>query len=214
MLQSGVAIEMTTDVGGGENIGFLDPGDYLDYEVNVTISGNYNIDFRTAAQFGTGKIELQFIDQEGSTTIITKPSFSSTGGWQDWVTNSSSANLAAGRYTMRIIIEQGPLNMNWMDFKLSTALESLLENESILVNIFPNPSTNIFKVRADFDALQNIKLELYNSTGQLLEQKTFQGINSLQEDITLINYMEGMYFLVLRFEQNTYRIFKLIKIKS
>ena len=37
--QVGVELETTTDVGGGQNVGFLDPGDVLEYLVHVTQTG-------------------------------------------------------------------------------------------------------------------------------------------------------------------------------
>ena len=39
--QVGVELENTTDTGGGQNIGFLDPNDYLDYFINVAQAGTY-----------------------------------------------------------------------------------------------------------------------------------------------------------------------------
>ena len=46
VFQVGVQLESTSDIGGGQNIGYLDPGDYLDYEVDVLSSGNYRVDFQ------------------------------------------------------------------------------------------------------------------------------------------------------------------------
>ncbi len=81
---------------GGENIGFLDPGDYLDYEINVTVEGAYSADYRTAALFGTGGLELQLIDAAGNVTVTANPSFSSTGDWQNWETTTETIELPKG----------------------------------------------------------------------------------------------------------------------
>ena len=84
--QSGIVLETSTDVDNGKNIGFLDIGDYLDYEVNIPAGGNYIVDYRTAGEFGIGGLELQMIDAAGNVSIISNPSFAATGGWQTWTT--------------------------------------------------------------------------------------------------------------------------------
>ena len=40
--QSGIVLEATTDNGGGQNIGYLAPGDFCEYEVNVRFGGIYD----------------------------------------------------------------------------------------------------------------------------------------------------------------------------
>ncbi len=38
---SGFQVEATTDSGGGNNIGFAEPGDWLEYAVNISQAGSY-----------------------------------------------------------------------------------------------------------------------------------------------------------------------------
>ena len=39
-------MQVTTDTGGGYNIGYVQAGEYLDYTVNVASAGNYRLELR------------------------------------------------------------------------------------------------------------------------------------------------------------------------
>ena len=55
-------MEECSDIGGGENFGYLDSGDYADYPIVITESGDYEIDLRVASEWQVGTILLQLID--------------------------------------------------------------------------------------------------------------------------------------------------------
>ncbi|MBK7409843.1 MAG: carbohydrate-binding protein [Saprospirales bacterium] len=94
--QSGIVLENTTDVGGGQNIGYLDSGDYLDYYINVAQAGFYKVFYRTASQSATGGLQLQKIDAGGGATVLHLVTFPPTGGWQTWATTSKLVDLPQG----------------------------------------------------------------------------------------------------------------------
>ncbi|MEL7219990.1 MAG: carbohydrate-binding protein [Bacteroidota bacterium] len=215
VFQSGIELETTTDVGGGQNIGFLDPGDYLDYDINVTTAGNYQIDYRTAAQFGGGQIQLQLIDNVGNVNIVDSPSFPSTGGWQTWTTISSeSIQLSAGRYTMRILIMDSPFNMNWLDFSLLTAVEKLPASSLVNLNVFPNPSTGYYNIQAQIKEPQDVQLSVFNAQGQLISSYWVRSASNIQEQLTMTDFPDGIYFLIFQLEDGTSYSHKLIKLEN
>ncbi|MEM7654771.1 MAG: cellulase family glycosylhydrolase, partial [Bacteroidota bacterium] len=114
--QSGIVLETTSDVGGGENIGFLDEGDYLDYVVDVTEAGEYDLSFRTASQSEGGGIALQL--KEGEEWVgIHAQVFPATGDWQSWQTTRAVVDLPAGQQQLRVVITDPLFNMNWMEFE-------------------------------------------------------------------------------------------------
>jgi len=209
--QSGVQLEETIDEGGGENIGYLDAGDYLDYEVNVTSAGTYTIRYRTASLDATGGIELQLIDTAGNVTIVDTPTFTSTGGWQTWATTSTSVELPVGRYKMRMVITQAPFNMNWLEFLIPTSIISTLSDSFESVQIFPNPGNGEFNLEVEMTSPQNVQMEIYNLRGEVIGSKTFETASKIFEPIYLNNYPNGSYLLVLRLEDGSYYSTKLIK---
>lgn len=107
---NGVQTETTTDTGGGQNVAYIDAGDWMAYS-NITIpaTGSYRIDYRVASPSGSllssdlnsGSIQL------GNTTIPP------TGGWQSWTTVSKTVTLNAGTYSFGIFAQQAGWNINW-----------------------------------------------------------------------------------------------------
>ncbi len=64
-----------------------------------------------------------------------------------------------------------------------------LENVTLNVSIFPNPSTGIFQVNTHGES----RVEVYSLQGEILLQQNF--VDSTKLDLT--TYQKGMYFVVL-----------------
>ena len=94
--ESGTQTENTSDNGGGLNVGYIQNGDYLDFDVNVTEAGTYTVEFRVASATNGGNITLL----NGSTNLG-MVSVSNTGGWQNWQTLTTTVSLEAGTQTLR-----------------------------------------------------------------------------------------------------------------
>jgi hypothetical protein len=104
----GVDIEGTTDAGSGFNVGWIEPGEWLEYAVDVT-AGTYDVEVRVASAANGGTLHIEF-DGTDSTGPITFPG---TGGWQNWVTvGTLDVTLGGGLQTMRLAIDAGGFNVN------------------------------------------------------------------------------------------------------
>lgn len=209
-IQSGVTLENTTDVGGGQNIGYLDPGDYLEYEVNVESAGTYHVDYRTASLNATGAIELQIVDDNGNTNLLHAPSYSSTGGWQNWITTSENVVLPAGRHQLRMVIIQSPFNMNWFEFRpISTSTESLDPIETF--KVYPNPGQGQFWLQGALKAPQKLDIQIYNLLGQSVWRENRNGQGVVKQKIDLSALPNGSYFLSVRTTEGEIFTKKIIK---
>lgn len=133
--QSGIQTEPTRDNGGGQNIGFINNGDYADYQVNVSSNGTYQVKFRVATDTNGGTITIKKGSQNlGSATV------SNTGGWQNWQTVSTNVNLSSGDQTLRLQFTGGGgylFNINWMEY-----IKSGGNNPTPTPG--PNPTTKTF----------------------------------------------------------------------
>ena len=109
--QRGMQTEPTSDTGGGQNIGFIDTGDWMDYEVNVASAGDYTVAFRVASNVNN----IQF-DLKQGTAVLTSVNSATTGGWQVWKTVTQNVTLAAGQQTLRIEGTGSGWNINWMEY--------------------------------------------------------------------------------------------------
>jgi phosphatidylserine/phosphatidylglycerophosphate/cardiolipin synthase-like enzyme len=97
-----VDIETTTDVGGGYDVGYMAPGEWMNYTVNVTTAGTYDIEFRMASSGGGGTFHLE-IDGVNVTGPVSVPN---TGGWQSWTTvKKTGVNLNAGSQVWRFVAD-------------------------------------------------------------------------------------------------------------
>jgi beta-glucosidase len=110
----GIKTESTSDIGGGTNVGYIDAGDWLEYQIDVQSAGSYLIEYRLASLNGnTGFNTLINGTQVDSQSIPT------TGGWQSWITQSATVDLQAGLQTLRIEATGKEWNMNWIRFTAS-----------------------------------------------------------------------------------------------
>ena len=108
---SGIQTQTTSDVGGGLNVGWIDVGDWLDYDVNVLNAGTYTVKFRVASASENIKLDLK----DGN-TVLTSVNEPTTGGWQNWTTVSKTIELTAGVQTLRVEATGSSWNFNWLEF--------------------------------------------------------------------------------------------------
>ncbi len=108
----GTGTEATTDVGGGENIGWTDPGTWSEYLVNINQTGTYNFVFRVASNVSTGDFDIYLDDTQiaGNITVTT------TGGWQTWTDlNVNGLVLTGGEHLIRLVFNGAGTNINYFD---------------------------------------------------------------------------------------------------
>lgn len=102
-----VDIEASSE--GGHDVGWIAPGEWMNYTVNVAAAGTYKMDFRVAtASSGTLHVMV------GGANVTGTVSVSNTGGWQNWTTISKTVSLSAGTQVMRVVFDSGSMNLNWI----------------------------------------------------------------------------------------------------
>ncbi|MDR7091676.1 MULTISPECIES: carbohydrate-binding protein [Cellvibrio] len=108
-----VDIELTTDSGGGYNVGWIDAGEYLRYRVNVSMKGRYKMTARVASpNSGTYfKLKLNGSDLGSRINVPT------TGNWQTWQNVSVEVSLDQGAHELEAYFETGNFNLNYVDFE-------------------------------------------------------------------------------------------------
>jgi predicted amidohydrolase len=110
-----VDIELTTDVGGGFNVGWMAPTEWLKYTVSVGAAATYTLTARVAANGPGGTFHVEFGGQD-VTGPLTIPD---TGGWQSWTSVTATVTLTAGVQSMRFVVDRvGPTgvfgNLNYV----------------------------------------------------------------------------------------------------
>lgn len=108
-----VDIGATTDVGGGFAIGWMMPGEWLEYLIDVATAGTYQIRFRAArGDSGNGNLRVS-VDGVDKTGIVAIPG---TGGWQNFITvTKRGVSLEAGVHKLRIEVVGSGFDLNWIE---------------------------------------------------------------------------------------------------
>jgi hypothetical protein len=109
---NGIQLETTTDTGGGQDVGWIDANDWMDYNVNVSTAGSYTVAFRVASAGSGGQMQLR----NSSGTVLATATIPGTGGWQTWTTVNVTATLASGTQTLRLYAATGGYNVNYVQF--------------------------------------------------------------------------------------------------
>ncbi len=110
-----VSIENCSDTGGGFDVGNLNPGDWLNYSVNISTARAYTLHARVAIAVGGGVFHLA-VDGQRVTGPISVPE---TTGWQTWQTlDIPGVELPQGRHTLQLVMDSGGFyntvgNLNW-----------------------------------------------------------------------------------------------------
>jgi len=114
----GVDIEPCSDKEtNGYNVGWIEDGEWMQYTVNVSETGDYRFQFRIASDGHDGTLKVKIDGQ----TVVDGLSLPATGGWQNWQTVSAPAvKLEEGSRKIRILASTGGFNLNYMDVEQAT----------------------------------------------------------------------------------------------
>ena len=112
-----VDIEATTDTGGGYNVGWIAPAEWLTYgNVTIPTTGNYTIRMRVASPSGA----TAALDFNAGSIALGDVVIPVTGGYQSWATVSRTVTLNAGTYSLGVFAKTGDWNFNWIDIALDS----------------------------------------------------------------------------------------------
>ena len=114
--QSGVEIEDNPD-GSGQNLGYIQNGDYVVYKKIDFGSGAAN--FQASAGSGStgGNIEIRLDSPTG--TLIGTCAVAGTGGWKTWADATCSVSGVTGEHDLYLIFTGGSdylMNLDWFKF--------------------------------------------------------------------------------------------------
>ncbi|KAF0199117.1 MAG: glycoside hydrolase family protein [Bacteroidetes bacterium] len=197
---NGFQLENCTDTGGGQNTGFANPGDYLDYLIYVPQAGEYTLNIRYATQSTNGRMDVR--TGSGSTfTSLGTVNFSSTGGWQTWRNHQISVTLPQGDQVLRLYALSGEFNINWFEIVVPNSIKDQKLNNSL--KVYPNPGDGRMKVSAVLDKTSKIRIMVSDMFNKALLFSEFNAGLEFEEDIDLSGLGKGMYLLKISSDSGT-----------
>jgi uncharacterized delta-60 repeat protein len=114
----GVDIQYTGDAFHPNIVSFVKPGEWLEYTMDFTQSGPFNLNIRAASLFQSGTFRV-LVDGQSVGTFST----ADTGGWQTYKTLSQTGiNVSQGQHVVRFQMDTAgktgyTVNLNWFQFQ-------------------------------------------------------------------------------------------------
>jgi hypothetical protein len=118
--QSGTQTEATTDTGGGQNVGWIAYGDWVQYNtVNFGTSGLHRFNLRGERHRRDPAAPDASLDSL-SNPAVGSVSIASTAGWQSWRSVAGTMSTVTGTHTVFLKFVSGQpsdfVNVNWFTF--------------------------------------------------------------------------------------------------
>jgi len=205
---SGVATEATQDpTGGNLNVGWIEAGDWMAYNVSIPAAGQYKVTYRVASPNASRTLRLE---KDAGATQLGTVTIPNTGSWQTWQSVSHIVNLPAGTYAIGIATATGGFNINRFNItnnlsareaqNLEVKIAGAEENSFVLS---PNPATDLLFIK-DF---QNVKqVRIINLQGQEVI-----AVNNPGESLSIQSLTPGIHIAVIRKKDLTIKKEKFIK---
>jgi beta-glucanase (GH16 family) len=120
--QSGTQLEGTGDTGGGQDVGWIGHGNWLQYDnVDFGSTAARNVQARVASGAGAGVSGLVEVRLDSrSNPPIGSFALGDTGGWQSWRTIPANLSGVTGTHTVFVTFTSGQsadfVNLNWLTF--------------------------------------------------------------------------------------------------
>jgi hypothetical protein len=179
-------------------------------EGDISLSGNSGANSAWVVTDDQGVIlglptsysEVDFEDAESGTCLVWHLSF------EDGLTGAEVGMNAADLSGCFSLSNSITVNRLTGEFCIITSVKN--EN-SPEINLFPNPTSGLLRLTGDFETTQSaVTVQVYQTTGQLLESITLNNKSSLNETIDISNYAAGIY-LINVISDNSLRTMKLFK---
>ncbi len=201
-----VDIEECFDTGGGYNVGWISPGEWMEYSVDVKNSGQYIIEFRVAAISSGLKFSMT-VDNSDITGIMKIPD---TGDWQNWASvYSNPVHLEKGQHILRLNCIDGDMNFNY--FKFTSVLDGIpvISSQSNFTE-FPNPVNDFLILNFQNTNDTSVKIEIIDPTGKLVLNNVMKLDQNSSSTINVSGLMTGIYILKVT-TGNDCKIMKIFK---
>jgi endoglucanase len=193
---TGLQTEATTDEGGGMNLGYVDPNDWVIYAIDISFEGEYLVVFRHAGYEGDFDV---IVDGE----VIQHITLPATSAWQDWTSDTIQIGFTEGQHELKFTFYKNGLNLNWMQFDWYSELEGM---DPVLsdydISVYPVPAGQFLHIETKgSNGITGILL--ISMDGKIL--MNFAGNNSNHESIDISGLDEGMYILIVTSDSFSYR---------
>ena len=205
---AGIQTEATTDAGGGLNVGYIEAGDWMSYNVTIPVTGTYRVIYRVASPNAGTTLRLE---KDAGATQLGTVTIPNTGGWQNWTNVAQNVTLPAGTYPIGIATSTGGFNINYLtitdNLSARLATQSIQQQLTAAANsaltLSPNPVRNQLHLKG-YEKVQT--LTVYDLNGRELLKVTKPG-----NTINIQSLNTGVYVVKLSQTDNSVKTVKIVK---
>ncbi|MBO2011825.1 carbohydrate-binding protein [Hymenobacter negativus] len=192
-VNNGMTVEACSDTGGGQDMGYIDAGDYLVWNaINFPTTGTYNIEYRVASGANGGTISS---DLNAGSIQLGSTAIPATGGWQNWTTVSKTVTVNAGTYNFGVYAQTGGYNLNWVRITKVGARSALATSAAAdgkpTMSVYPNPVVDRLTLEAKPEFLGG-EVCIRSVEGREVWRGTYRG-----ETVDVSALKAGLYTLTI-----------------
>ena len=148
-------------------------------------------------------LTIMAISQPASPELVSSAgdSFNNTSYQLDWsIGECVTLTHSAGTY----VITQG---FHQDSYKITTSIDNLYGSE-INITVYPNPTTNLVCLQVESSKAESLQYILSDINGKILQNA--EVLNNIVQ-LNFSTYTSGVYFLIVKQENQLIKSFKIIK---
>lgn len=170
---------------GSLNVGWIQNNDWIRYN-GFDLTGMNSFKARVSGNTSGSRIEIRTGSETG--TLLGQLVVSNTAGNQNWVTDSINIQATSGEHDIYLVFKGGDgylFNVNWFGFSEEDILVTSVEEQTVPISIYPNPSAGVFNLNktSDYKVTSALGTEILSETGS---------------QIDLSVYPKGVYYLEVK----------------
>jgi hypothetical protein len=188
--RKGTGLQTTTDANTGQNVCFINAGDWNEFMINVADAGAYKLTFRVAALSNPGKFDILVNDA----VVKTDETFPATGGGQTFADKVvEGVVLPKGEVYLKIKFKSNDMNFNYIDITASNLGidDPVLEKD--FFTIYPNPIKHQATLHIKSEITEPLSLKIVDMKGALCYSSDAFFTN---EDIKIGEKLSGGVYIV------------------
>ena len=195
-------VDAETKATEGDVVGWIAPGEWLEYTVDVQQAGNYNLSFRYASGNTAGGGPLR-IESDG---LVVKSGITVnyTGNWTTWATKSvTNIPLKSGTQILRLYFENGEFNLGELTFTYASPLtysQPIADAGANQVIVLPQNNATL---NGSASSDPNGGTLTYEWT-QIYGPSTLQFSSNTVAQPTISTLVNGVYLIKLKVDNGSY----------
>jgi hypothetical protein len=188
--RKGTGLQTTTDSDTGQNVCFIETGDWNEFMLNVANAGTYNLTFRVAAPAINGKFDISV----NGVKVKTDETFPATGDWQTYTDKVvSGVTLPKGEVYLKISFKSNDMNFNYINVTAGNLGVNDPELQKGAITVYPNPVKNQSILHVTSDTTEPLSLKIFDMKGALCFSSNSYFTN---EDIKITDKLaKGVYMV-------------------